>query len=1147
MDRCEILTIFVRGKKIKQIRMATKYGKTWWGKQWLGALKNIDYSNRLSRGASYAKNGMVQEIIFNGNVIKAKVKGSRRTPYSETIVLPIFYNKEVDKLIELIRNQPVVLSKLFNRQLDESVAQMADKAGIPLFPKEWSDLQMYCSCPDWAVPCKHLAAVIYKICMEIDNNPFLVFSLHGVDLLAELESRGIVADSSEIMEVESIDKIYNEPFSLNTDNENIVVDYSQLRDLTLPLSNLLPPSPAFCNDGNFQVAYQKELAYIAKEADKVLQDKRQLLDVSTDRITKSAACSAENFMPSFYQQLLEVNTDMLPDYHPTVLAARNIVVCALQLIAHGCVVPQIYCETIIRKGRGRAKSTQSKKYQIVWQPAMIDEETRYVVEHLQQQQSLVCKVITDIVHLLAHGENANSFCKMFFNGGEYAFDGIGETNIPGGIRSWLDRYFMQSKYKVTFKIEEAEDGFAVDVLVDSHSVEEIMTEPHFDSQRMEILKQLAILCDIVGELNQYINNGGKQSIQLSLQSFSSFLQQVIPAVKLLGVNVMLPKALQHLIKPQITVRLKSKQKESGGYMSMCDLLAFDWRIAIDNEMFSPDEFAKMLGSAKGLLKFKEQYIFIDEAAMAKLKKVLNTTPKLKPGELLQTALSGEYLGTPIELTDEIRDMIKRFTSQAVIPLPKRIKATLRPYQERGFSWMYRNMKIGFGSIIADDMGLGKTLQVITLLQKVKEEGGLEKKKALVVVPTGLLHNWESEVTRFAPQLTTAIYHGSSRDLTTDECKTSDILLTTYGVVRSDADKLKKLKWQMLVIDEAQNIKNSDTSQSKAIHSIPAESYIAMSGTPVENRLSEFWSIIDFTNKGYLGSQKEFVQNYARPIQKFGDKHVAERFKKVTAPFMMRRLKTDKSIISDLPDKIERNEFASLTAEQAALYHETLTRCMSVIEGIEGDDSQSLFKRQGLILQMMLALKQICNHPTQFLKDNRIDAHLSGKTEMLLDLLKSIVDANEKVLVFTQFREMGDLLMHFIRKELDEDPMFYHGGCTLKQRGAMVERFQNDRNSKIFILSLKAAGTGLNLTAATHVIHYDLWWNPAVEAQATDRAYRIGQHNNVQVYRFITQNTFEEKIDAMIQNKKHLAEMTVSTGENWIGKLSNKELHEIFGR
>ena len=1129
--------------------MATKYGKTWWGEQWLGALKNIDYSNRLPRGASYARNGMVQEINFSGNIISAKVKGSRRTPYSETIKLPEFSSKDIDKLVKLIQEQPVVLSKLFNRQLDESLAKMAEEAGMPLFPKQWKDLKMNCSCPDWAVPCKHLAAVIYKTSMEIDNNPFLVFSLHGVDLMAELEKRGITAaDSTEMMEVENTSAVYAtmEQMQLRKVPE-LMPDYTLLSDLALPLSSLLPSSPAFCHNGDFQQAYQRELLYISKVATKVLQDKQKLFEATGGKtLNKRDVVSVDDICPPLLQQLLDINIDFLRDYDDSIVALRSVLICALQLIAHGCIVPQIYYDLVISKGRGRAKTKEEKEYHIVWQPAMIDEATRSIVGRLGQSKELVCKMITSLVPMLSHESKDELFYDLFFKAECSRFNGIGETNTPGGIRSWLDRYFMQNKHQLTFLIDETEEGFAVDVKADDHPLADVMTKKAYASGRMEILRQLAILCDIVDGLDAYINDKGKRSIYFTMRTFPAFLLQVIPAMRLLGVNVIMPKALQTLIRPQISVKLKSKGKDSNGFLSMSDLLDFNWQVAVGNVFLSPEEFDRLLGHASGLLRFKEQYVYIDEAGMAKLQKVLNAPPKIKPGELLQAALSGEYNGAPVELTDEVRELIRQFTSQSIIPLPEGINAQLRPYQERGYSWMYRNMKIGFGSIIADDMGLGKTLQVITLLLKMKEEGAMDKKKALVVVPTGLLHNWQSEVKRFAPQMTTGVYHGTARDLKDDDCKNADIILSTYGVVRSDADKLKKLKWQVLVIDEAQNIKNSDTAQSKAIHSIPADCHIAMSGTPVENRLSEFWSIIDFTNNGYLGSAKDFSDSYARPIQKYGDSHVAERFRKVTAPFMMRRLKTDKSIISDLPDKIERNELASLTPDQAALYQETVNKCMAVIESIEGEDNQTLFKRQGLILQMMLALKQICNHPTQYLKDNRMDATLSGKTEMLLDMLRSIIDADEKVLIFTQFREMGDLLRHFIRTTLDEEPMFYHGGCSLKQRQEMVDRFQNNRNDRIFILSLKAAGTGLNLTAATHVIHYDLWWNPAVEAQATDRAYRIGQHKNVQVHRFITQNTFEERIDAMIQEKKHLADLTVSTGENWIGKLSNKELHKIFG-
>ncbi len=1128
--------------------MATKYGKTWWGEQWLGALKNIDYSNRLPRGASYARNGMVQEINFSGNIIHSKVKGSRRTPYSETIKLPEYSSKDIDKLINLIQEQPVVLSKLFNRQLDESLVKMAEEAGMPLFPKQWNDLKMNCSCPDWAVPCKHLAAVIYKTSMEIDNNPFLVFSLHGVDLMAELEKRGITAaDSTEMMEVENTSAVYGamEQMQLKEAPEQMP-DYTLLSELTLPLSNLLPSSPAFCHNGDFQLVYQKELIYIGKVATKVLQDKQKLFEGSTKALSKRDVVSVGDIYRPLLQQLLDINIDFLRDYDDSVIALRSVLICALQLIAHGCIVPQVYHDLVISKGRGRAKAKEEKEYHIIWHPAMIDEATRSVVDRLGQSKEIVCKMITSLVPMLSNESKDELFFDLFFKAGYSCFNGIGETNIPGGIRSWLDRYFMQNKHQVTFLIDETEGGFAVNVKADGHQLVDVMTRRAYASDRMEILRQLAILCDIVDGLDAYINDKGKRNIEFTMQTFPTFLLQVIPAMRLLGVNVIMPKALQTLIRPQMSVKLKSKGKDSNGFLSMGDLLDFNWQVAVGNVFLSPEEFDRLLGHASGLLRFKEQYVYIDEAAMVKLQKALNAPPKIKPGELLQSALSGEYNGVPVELTDEVRELIKQFTSQSVIPLPYGINAQLRPYQERGFSWMYRNMKIGFGSIIADDMGLGKTLQVITLLAKIKEEGVMDKKKALVVVPTGLLHNWQSEVKRFAPQLTIGVYHGTARDLKADDCKNADIILSTYGVVRSDADKLKKQRWQVLVIDEAQNIKNSDTVQSKVIHSIPADCHIAMSGTPVENRLSEFWSIIDFTNKGYLGSAKDFSEAYAKPIQKYGDSRAAERFRKVTAPFMMRRLKTDKNIISDLPDKIERNELALLTADQAALYQETVNKCMAVIESMEGEDSQTLFKRQGLILQMMLALKQICNHPTQYLKDNRMDAMLSGKTVMLLDMLRSIIDADEKVLVFTQFREMGELLQHFIRTNIVEEPMFYHGGCSLKQRQEMVDRFQNNRNDRIFILSLKAAGTGLNLTAATHVIHYDLWWNPAVEAQATDRAYRIDQHKNVQVHRFITQNTFEERIDAMIQEKKHLADLTVSTGENWIGKLSNKELHEIFG-
>jgi len=450
--------------------------------------------------------------------------------------------------------------------------------------------------------------------------------------------------------------------------------------------------------------------------------------------------------------------------------------------------------------------------------------------------------------------------------------------------------------------------------------------------------------------------------------------------------------------------------------------------------------------------------------------------------------------------------------------------------------MVKNSTIGFGSLIADDMGLGKTVQVIATILKFKQEGKLVDEKALVIVPTTLLTNWVKEIEKFAPALKPAVFHGAARELDLTGC---DLLLTTYGTVRSDLKLLKPLKWSLLVVDEAQNIKNPATAQTKAVKSLTAVFRIAMTGTPVENRLSEYRSIMDFLNPGYLGSEKRFDEEFTKPIQLNHDQTKAALFRKITAPFILRRLKTDKSIISDLPDKIENNHYCTLTGEQAAVYQNIVDNALPGIGQVEG------IQRRGMLLKMITSLKQICNHPDNLMKQGNAIPEKSGKSLMLMELLTQIREAGEKTLIFTQYREMGDVLIKMIHRQFGLEPLFLHGGTTRSQRDSMVEDFQTRRNRWIFILSLKAGGTGLNLTGASHVIHYDLWWNPAVESQATDRAYRIGQEKNVMVNRLITRGTFEEKIDDMLKSKKTLANLTVGTGEKWIGDLTNRELKEIF--
>ena len=415
---------------------------------------------------------------------------------------------------------------------------------------------------------------------------------------------------------------------------------------------------------------------------------------------------------------------------------------------------------------------------------------------------------------------------------------------------------------------------------------------------------------------------------------------------------------------------------------------------------------------------------------------------------------------------------------------------------------------------------------------------LVKQKGLVIVPTTLITNWVKEIVKFAPEIKTHVYHGQNRELITEDV---DMVITTYGLIRSDINVLSKKKWAIVVIDEAQNIKNPGTGQTKAIKKIKAPVKIAMSGTPVENRLSEYWSISDFANKNYLGTIKYFKKEFANPIELDRDHKKLDKFKAITEPFIIRRLKTDKNVISDLPDKVENNKFVHLTKQQTAIYQNVVSNIMAEISNTK--DQQSI-QRKGLVFKLMTALKQICNHPSQFLKKEEYNPELSGKAMMLINLLEKIYESNEKVLIFTQYKEMGDILEKIIKDKFQTESLFLHGGISRKKRDEMVDDFQNKKHIKTFILSIKAGGTGLNLTAANHVIHYDLWWNPAVENQATDRAFRIGQEKRVMVYRLITEGTFEEKINEMLISKKELADLTVATGEKWIGDLSNKELASL---
>lgn len=1176
--------------------MARKFGMTWWGNEWLRSLTHIDYENRIPRGAAYARNGNVDEIKLVGNNIKAKVFGHSSRPYSVNIVVPSFTEVEINLLMDRLMLHPELISSLVNRVLEPEILAVAKECNLKIFPERWSDLSMNCSCPDWAVPCKHLAAVVYMFSREIDNNPFLVFLMHKVDLLAELRKRGIDVDSIlqdvSVMNIEDV--MHIKPENSVSCNMHTLrrIDFSLLTDKSDAMFMLLSDNPPFFLNSNFKEIYVSELRRIKKKVQRLLTGKIDMSDLFPTYTTGMSDIGVDDKLSLYCDHtlhwtvrnvhasndavgrinydtdalplaLLRINPDFLQDYDPSVIALYQCMLCALHLLSKDAVAPQLL-------------RLSDNTYALRWIPAYIDRQVRDVITNLNEfvSDGLVMACLSDngkVACVSESGEWAVSFflnelfknlssakenyklATFFFKGIHLPFSGVGETEVPGGIKSWISPYSLTStEYRPVFSVEENVcGGFDMHIGVENKREDspriiflgEILSSSSHKFERIRVLRSFTLISVILKEVNEYIKCGAKNPIHYTLETFVPFLMNIVPVVRMLDIKVFMPKSLQELIRPKVSMSIRRKSGTENGYLSLSDFFEFNWAVALGDDVVTLDEFNKLHKEAGGLIKYKQHYMYIDADMLKKLHDAFLKTERFSPAQLLQIALTEEYESAPVHISDEVRKLIEELTQQEIIPLPAELNASLRPYQLRGYSWMFRNMRIGFGSILADDMGLGKTLQSIALILKIKEDGGLKNKRVLIVVPTGLLTNWQAEISRFAPSLTVFVYHGAKRQLDKFD---DDVLLTTYGVLRSDCAALKKRKWALMLIDEAQNIKNSDTAQSKAVRSMPASTHIALSGTPVENRLTEFWSIMEYVNKGYLGSLKSFKENFANPIHLYNEEKCIDRFRKITAPFMMRRMKTDKNIIADLPDKIELDDYASLKPEQAALYHKTLELAMAEIEGLSTLDHESLFKRQGLILQMILALKQICNHPTQFLKNGDFRADMSGKTDLLLERIDSIVDCGEKVLVFTQFREMGDLLVRFIEEHSGKRPLFYHGGCSVNERKEMVERFQNSRSDKVFILSLKAAGTGLNLTAASHVIHYDLWWNPAVESQATDRAYRIGQQKNVVVHRFITKGTFEERINDMILNKKHLAEMTVASGESWIGKLSNTELREIFG-
>lgn len=605
---------------------------------------------------------------------------------------------------------------------------------------------------------------------------------------------------------------------------------------------------------------------------------------------------------------------------------------------------------------------------------------------------------------------------------------------------------------------------------------------------------------------------------------------------------------------QLRMRVGGTRKVAGvvagaAGLALDELLQVDWEAVIGDEPLTARELTALAKQKAPLVQFRGAWVAVDPRELGDIQKRLaGGTSRLSAREAIQAVLAGETrhgeLSALVSASGVIADLVERLRNggNKELGAPKSLKATLRPYQERGLNWLVTMGSLGLGACLADDMGLGKTMQLLAFLLRRLDEAPKDARPALLVAPTSVVGNWEREIERFAPSLRIVRHYGAPRARSTKDIphEVGTLVVTTYGLLRRDAELLGSVDWSVVALDEAQNIKNASSATARAARGLRTNQRFALTGTPVENRLAELWSILEFANPGMLGPLETFRREFAMPIERYGNDDAATRLRRIVSPFILRRLKSDKAIIQDLPPKNEMKVICTLTREQATLYKAVVDEELRRIESSDG------IERRGRVLALLMFTKQICNHPAQYLGESGPLPKRSGKLARATEMLEEAIAAGDKALVFTQFREMGDKLVEHLSASLGCEVIFLHGGTPKKARDEMVRRFQEEPHGpRIFILSVKAGGTGLNLTAASHVFHFDRWWNPAVEDQATDRAYRIGQQRTVQVHKLVCAGTVEEKIDRLLEQKRDLASKIVGAGEQWITELDGKELRSLF--
>ncbi len=716
---------------------------------------------------------------------------------------------------------------------------------------------------------------------------------------------------------------------------------------------------------------------------------------------------------------------------------------------------------------------------------------------------------------------------------------------------------LNDKWNIHFLLESKEDPSLKIELHDYWHMKEskkkqIWNKSGYDMDK-EILLNLGYAAKIYPDIWTGLETDKPEGFKLDIEKAFDFLKEKAWILEDAGYKIIIPSwyTPQGRRKAKIKVKTSVKTPESisKGFFNIDTIIQYDYELAIGNEIVSRKEWNELVNAKTDLVRFRGEWMELDRDKMEEIIKFWqNNADKKGQSSMLDiikmTAEEEKFLFSHDDILSDIMDKLHDKSRFQAARISEKFQGTLREYQKRGLSWITYLENLGLNACLADDMGLGKTIQVIARIINEREEKK-DVLPTLLIAPTSVTGNWKKEFERFAPHIKTFIHHGNLRYKKEKEFKEEsmkyDVIISSYALARKDEKLFRSLEWERVVLDEAQNIKNPVAAQTKAILKIKAKHRLALTGTPVENRLLDLWSIFNFLNHGYLETQAKFRTAFEIPVQKDNDLVKTKILKSLVEPFILRRVKTDKDIIKDLPDKVEQKIYCNLSKEQASLYEAVVKDILEELQDSEG------IKRKGLILSSLMRLKQICNHPAQFLQDGSyFTKERSNKLSRLAEMTEEAIESGESILIFSQFREVCIELEKLFKKDFYYNTYLLHGGTGRIKRQQIIEEFQNpETEPSVFILSLKAGGVGITLTRANHVFHFDRWWNPSVENQATDRAFRIGQEKNVFVHKFVTMGTLEERIDEMIEQKKKLAGSIIGSDESWLTELDNDAFKELI--